>query len=172
MLKPVVRSNGRASVLRTLCRPIVHPSPYGLAVRVRTLLFALWQDRDPSRVAFGHGIDDFARRASCDHAELPDSVAGLAFGCRGELPARRDRCSRSGLDRTADKQGLESGNGNTETFCKTLHRHSETPHQPSPQRQFCEPSAPIASSMPPCSKLSRCGLEMPESLRWRSGGRP
>jgi hypothetical protein len=26
--------------------------------------------------------------------------------------------------------------------------------------------------LPPCSKLSRCGLVMPESLQWRSGGRP
>jgi hypothetical protein len=130
-------------------------------MRATNPVYALWLDPDPSRIDFGHGNSDFGRRAWRDHAELPDSVAELAFGCRGEILARRFRHSRSGLDRTAYRQRPESGNEHTETFCKTLRRQRET-HQPPAQRRFRQPSAPIRSSMPPCSKLSRPGLETPE----------
>jgi len=82
-------------------------------------------------------------------------VVTTMIRCRGGLLARRFRCSRYGLDRTAYRQGPESGSGHTETSCKTLHRQSET-HQPPAQRRFRRPPpAPIRSSMPPCSGQSR-----------------
>jgi hypothetical protein len=130
-------------------------------MRAKDPLCARYRDPDPSRIALWHGNGDFGRHAWRDHAELPDSVAELPFGGRAGLLVRRFRRSRSDLDRTAYRQGPESGSEHTETSCNTLHRQSET-HQPPDRRRFPPPSAPIRSSMPPCSKLSRRGLETPE----------
>ena len=124
-------------------------------MRAKDPLCARYRDPDPSRIALWHGNGDFGRHAWRDHAELPDSVAELPFGGRAGLLARRFRRSRSDLDRTAYRRGPESGSEHTETSCNTLHRQSET-HQPPNRRRLQPPSAPIRSSMPPCSKLSRC----------------
>jgi hypothetical protein len=154
MPKLSASNDGRASVLATFCRMPVQLTPRRLPIRAKSPLFSLWRDYDPSRIALWHGNGDFGRHAWRDHAELPDSVAELPFGCRGGLLARRFRYSRSGLGRTAYRQGPESGNEHTETSCKTLHRQSET-HQPPARRRFRPPSAPIRSRMPPCSGQSR-----------------
>jgi hypothetical protein len=130
-------------------------------MRAKNPLCARYRDPDPSRIALWHGNGDFGRHAWRDHAELPDSVAELPFGGRAGLLARRFRRSRSDLDRTAYRRGPESGSEHTETSCNTLHRQSET-HQPPNRRRLQPPSAPIRSSMPPCSKLSRRGLETSE----------
>jgi hypothetical protein len=132
MPKPSAGNDDRAIVLATFCWTTVHSRPRRLAIRAKDPLWARWRDHDPSRIALWHGNSDFGRRAWRDHAELPDSVAELPFGCRGGLVARRFRCSRSGLDRTACRQGPESGSEHTETSCKTLHRQSETHQPPSP----------------------------------------
>src|SRR6202795_3632113 len=130
-------------------------------MRAKDPLCARYRDPDPSRIALWHGNGDFGRHAWRDHAELPDSVAELPFGGRAGLLARRFRRSRSDLDRTAYRRGPESGSEHTETSCNTLHRQSET-HQPPNRRRLQRPSAPIRSSMPPYSKLSRRGLETSE----------
>src|ERR1700690_3170939 len=130
-------------------------------MRAKDPLCARYRDPDPSRIALWHGNGDFGRHAWRDHAELPDSVAELPFGGRAGLLARRFRRSRSDLDHTAYRRGPESGSEHTETSCNTLHRQSET-HQPPNRRRLQPPSAPIRSSMPPCSKLSRRGLETSE----------
>jgi hypothetical protein len=132
MPKPSAGNDDRAIVLATFCWTTVHSRPRRLPIRAKDPLWARWRDHDPSRIALWHGNSDFGRRAWRDHAELPDSVAELPFGCRGGLVARRFRCSRSGLDRTACRQGPESGSEHTETSCKTLHRQSETHQPPSP----------------------------------------
>jgi len=81
---------------------------------------------------------------------------------RDHRNAVRDRSeSLSAIDRNHCPHSPESA----------LHRQSET-HQPPDQRRFRPPSAPIRSSMPPCSKLSRHGLETPECAPWQSDGRP
>jgi hypothetical protein len=61
--KPIARNDGRAGIPRTFWWPIGHPPRRGLAMRVANPLYALWRDPDPSRLDFGHGIGDFARRA-------------------------------------------------------------------------------------------------------------
>ena len=92
------------------------------ALRVRDLRHQPWPDHDPSRGAVEHGSGDFVRRAWRGHAGWPDSVAELPSAGHGAFLARRLRRSRSGLDRTADKQEPGSGSARTGTFCKTLDR--------------------------------------------------
>jgi hypothetical protein len=130
-------------------------------MRAKDPLCDLYRDPDPSRIVLWHGNGDFGRHAWRDHAELPDSVAELPFGGRAELLARRFRNSRSDLDRTAYRQGPESDSEHTETSCNTLHRQNETRQLPGPA-QIPAAFAPFRSSMPPCSKLSRRGLETSE----------
>jgi hypothetical protein len=130
-------------------------------MRAKNPLCARYRDPDPSRIALWHGNGDFGRHAWRDHAELPDSVAELPFGGRAGLLARRFRRSRSDLDRTDYRQGPESGSEHTEhpaiRFIGRV-RHTNPPDR----RRFRPPSAPIRSSMPTCSKLSRRGLETSE----------
>jgi hypothetical protein len=92
------------------------------ALRVRDLRHQPWPDHDPSRGAVEHGSGDFVRHAWRGHAGWPDSVAELPSAGHGAFLARRLRRSRSGPDRTADKQELGSGSARTGTSCKTLHR--------------------------------------------------
>jgi hypothetical protein len=118
MGKPGARNDGRAGALVAVCWTAAfgrHP------LRARDLRRQPWPDHDPSRVAVEHGSGDFVRHAWHGHAELPDSVAGLPSAGRGALLARRFRRSRSGLDRTADRQEPGSGSARTGTSCKTLH---------------------------------------------------
>jgi hypothetical protein len=72
---------------------------------------------------------------------MPDSVAELPVVGRVGLLARRFRRSRSDLDRTACRQGPESGSEHTETFCKMLRRQNET-HRPPAPAQIPAPPAP------------------------------
>ena len=99
--------------------------------------------------------DATARSCLIASPSFPLSVAS------GFLRARFRR-SRSDLDRTACRQGPESGSEHTETFCKMLRRQNETHRPPQPRRRFRLLQPPIRSSMPPCSKLSRRGLETSE----------
>ena len=92
------------------------------ALRVRDLRHQPWPDHDPSRGAVEHGSGDFVRHAWRGHAGWPDSVAEPPSAGHGAFLSRRLRRSRSGPDRTADKQELGSGSARTGTSCKTLHR--------------------------------------------------
>jgi hypothetical protein len=139
--------------------------------RAKYPLCARYRDPDPSRIALWHGNGDFGRHAWRDHAELPDSVAELAFGGRAGLHARRFRRSRSDLDRIAYRQGPESGSERTETSCNMIHRQSEA-HQPPDGRRF---RPPAARSDQACRRARSCqgaAWKRRSVPPWRSDGRP
>jgi hypothetical protein len=166
-------NDDRAIVVATFCWTTVCSRPPRPPIREKNPLFVPWRDHDPSRIALSHGNGDFGWRAWRDHVELPDSAAELSFGCRGGLLARRFRCSRYDLGHTGDRQKPESGNANTETFCKKLHRHM----------QQCKSSAPnyrtlrllvlaIFNAPPLVISLRLCGLHKDGIQRSRSTGSP
>jgi hypothetical protein len=126
--RPGADNDDRAIVTATSCWRSAGSRRRRHPMRAKDPLRALYRDPDPSRIALWHGNGDFGRHAWRDRAVLPDSVAELPFGGRAGLLARRFRNSRSDLDRTACRQGPESGSEHTETSCNTLHRQTETRH--------------------------------------------
>jgi hypothetical protein len=124
IVTPALHNGDRAIFLMDSCSA---PTPQRPPIWGTGVHPASWPNPDPSRSAVEHGSDDFARCAWNVPVGLPDSAAELLFAVRGGNLLRMFRSSRCGLDRTADKQGLGSGNARTGTSCYLPHLHMR-PH--------------------------------------------